>query len=462
MGKFFLVDRSKGGDANRSLLIPLCSPSIHGGHAVAVTTDTTISPTASCTFCRERQKTNGRFYNFSTNDLRLYVYSAFYDDRPSLLATPVVRIVAIGDSVRRLKKTNVSLGLFCVLYHSDHSDGPKTTRVAVVEGDARDCGPSYALNRSVGVTTVFTCPTADGGHRPHSLSIVGGGGEGGGDGVSSCMPVEYPTEEEEEEDRLDLVVCVPVSYGALDPFRIIEWLEVQRLMGVKRVAVYDLYLASPALEVLRAYEAEGFVELRKIDRVFPRERHRHLLELAVSLNDCLYRHARQFQRIVVNDFDEFIRPQKHRTLPELIAHLTESVNGSTNYVVRNAYFFLDDIDSANVSSRFTILRHLKRAPVSPMWHRVKPIITTDSCTHLYSHLCLGLTRNFSRMRLTESVDPALAVTQHYRRCPLTGMGCVAAMKMAQRDDSILEAKEYLTERMRERVRTIMNLTEILL
>lgn len=317
MGELILVSGpSKVGDANS---LPLC-PSIHGG-PVAVPTDTTISPTTSCTFCRERHKTSGRFYNFSTKDLRLFAYSAFYDDRPSLLATPVVRIVAIGDSVRHLKKTNASLGLFCVLYHSG---GKKTARVAM-ERDARDCGPSYALNRSVGDTTVFTCPTADG-LRPHSLSIVGGGG--GGD-VSSCMPVEYPAKEE-EEDRLDLVVCVPVSYGPLDPFRIIEWLEVQRLMGVKRVAVYDLYLASPALRVLRAYEAEGFVELRKIDRIFPRERHRHLLELAVSLNDCLYRHVRQFHRIVVNDFDEFIRPQRHRTLPELIAHLTDSVNRSTN------------------------------------------------------------------------------------------------------------------------------------
>ena len=52
----------------------------------------------------------------------------------------------------------------------------------------------------------------------------------------------------------------------------IEWMELQRLLGVSMIGVYGLSesshsLVNESLAVLRHYCAEGFVELRKSDYI---------------------------------------------------------------------------------------------------------------------------------------------------------------------------------------------------
>jgi len=401
-----------------------------------------VQPSSSCSYCRGRHPTDGRFYNFSTLHFRYYAYSAFYDDRPSLLSSPVIRIIAISDNAGYVPNAK----LHCILYHSGG-----TTRV-VMETNPKGGGPGYLFNGGHADPYVFTCPTE--GIVPHSLSVVGMGS----DHVSSCMPVEFPVKPNLQKD---FVVCVPISYGDVNPYRIIEWLEMQKILGVNLVRVYDLYLGEPALKVLRHYQQEGFVQVRKMDRPYPHEHHLHILELATSLNDCLYRHMYEFKRTVTNDFDEFIKPLKHDNLQQLIGYLERSreFNMSTNYVFRNTYFFFDVQPDANISSHFTILRYRKKASVSEMWHRVKPIILTMSCTHVYSHLCLGATANYSNRELVLSIPPELAVTQHYRSCPLGG-ACAAAINTTEQDDTILAYKDRITDALRTKAIAIMGNTSV--
>ena len=421
-------------------LFPLC-PSFN--RSEVNDSSSVVQPSSSCNYCRGKHSTDGRFYNFSTLRIRYYAYSAFYDDRPSLLSSPVIRIIAITDNVGHVPNAK----LHCILYHSGG------TKRVVMETNPKGCGPGYPFNGRGADPYVYTCPTE--GIVPHSLSVVGMGS----DHVSSCMPVEFPLKPKLQKD---FVVCVPVSYGNINPYRIIEWLEIQKIMGVNLIRVYDLYLSEPALKVLRHYQQEGFVQVRKMDRPYPHEPPKHILELAISLNDCLYRHMYEFKRTVTNDFDEFIKPLKHDNLQQLIGYLEGSseFNQSTNYIFRNTYFFLEVPPDANMSSRFTILRYRKKASVSEMRHRVKPIILTMSCTHVYSHLCLGATANYSSREPVLSVPPELAVTQHYRACPLGGPACKAAMNTTKQDDTLLAYKDRITDALRTKAIAIMGNTSV--
>jgi len=49
------------------------------------------------------------------------------------------------------------------------------------------------------------------------------------------MPVEVRARPRHKEP---LAVCVHVAYGHIEPLKLIEWLEFQRLLGVSLVGVY--------------------------------------------------------------------------------------------------------------------------------------------------------------------------------------------------------------------------------
>lgn len=401
--------------------------------------------TDPCVLCRGRSTTDGRWYDFSVKSFRFFVYSAFYDDRPSLLSSlPVIRIVAITDDVSQ----RTPMGLFCLLHHRSGK-----TRVPL-EDTPRACGPGWSLNGKGANPYVYTCPTVSG-IKPHALTIIGLGVSNSS--VTLCMPVEYPPKPDHPRD---FVICVPVAFGDLDPYRVIEWTEMQRILGVSLITVYDLSIGEAGRQVLRHYANEQFVDLRKTDYIYRREDNHNVLQSAIVLNDCLYRHMYSFRWIIVNDVDEFIKPMRHDSLRGLVDYLDATIpsknsTASVNYAIRNSYFFLELEPDVNVSSHLTFLRFRKRAPVSGLWHRVKPIISTMSCTHLFNHLCLGATAKYSTRALVESVDPSVALTQHYRLCPLEKSECVEAMANSTQDDCMLVFAGILKDKVAHKVQAIM-------
>lgn len=404
-----------------------------------------ITPYSPCVPKLERDKSEGRFYKFSTSSsFRFYAYSAFYDDRLSLLSDPVIRIIAISDDFVKFKNITPSFEMICVLIHV-HG----TMRVKM-EAQPLPCGPGSSLNGKDAMPYVYTCPAS--GIVPHFLRIET---TNSGPGVTSCMPIEFPRKRRKPKS---FAVCVPVSYGNLDPYHLIEWLELQRMLGVEFLSVYNLYLGSEALKAFQHYaESDKFVQMRKMDKIYSFEYNAHILELAVSLNDCLYRNMYRVKRIMVADVDEFIKPLKHQNLAQLVGFLerTLTFNRSVNYVIRNDYYFLELEPDATISKYFKILRYRKKADVSPPLHRVKPIIVTMSCTHMFSHLCLGLTARYSNRELFESIDPDIALNQHYRLCPLTPTECSDAMANATQDDAMLVYYDALRAKVKSKIEAIM-------
>src|SRR6218665_3968188 len=273
--------------------------------------------------------------------------------------------------------------------------------------------------------------------------------------VRSCMPVEYPAKPLVPQD---FAVCVPVAFGNINPYRLIEWAEMQKILGVSLVGIYHFSIGKAGRNVSRHFANEGFFDYRKTDHILPGRPHN--IFQTTALNDCYYRHMYDVKWIIINDIDEFIKPLKHSDLKELVSFIERTIttpnsNSSTNYVIRNSYFFSEHSPDVNISSHLTFLRYRKRSPVSEMWHRVKPIIHTMACTHMYQHACLGATKKYIKRNLIESIDPEIALSQHYRSCPLSPLECLTSINASKLDDSILVFQDVLQRNVRKKVLEIV-------
>lgn len=392
------------------------------------------------------RRVNGKWFNLSNSKFRLYVYSALYDDRPSLLSLPVIRLTAVSDPYAEFSKRNVTR-LYCVLR--------KDTEVKVVKmkEEPKPIGFGWPLNKTNAREYIYTCPTLKG-MIPKSVSIARSKTKYS----ATEIPVIFP---KKPATKRDFCVCVQAAYGTLDPYRIIEWMELQKILGVSLVGVYILSASDIVLKVFKHYSDEKFVDLRKIDYMYTNETNvkEFWLHLTPAINDCIYRHMYEFKRIAVLDFDEFIMPRKHQNLLELVSYLNEAYISKespyVNFAFRNNYFFLDLATTRNTSEYVTFLKFRKKVAVSPEGYSVKSIINPQACTHMHNHYCWGVTKNYTSHGGTKSVDPEIALNQHYKKCHFSQKECKRQMKNATQDDIMLRFEDRLKRNVKEKVKQIM-------
>ena len=136
--------------------------------------------------------------------------------------------------------------------------------------------------------------------------------------ASTFMPVELATRGggENNSSGRDVAVCVQAVYGHVDVRRLVEWIEMQRLLGVSLVGVYATPSTHPdTRRTLERYAAAAastttslVMELRSIDHVDGGSGYGHRLIVGLAaINDCIYRHADSHRFVAVIDFDEVSR-----------------------------------------------------------------------------------------------------------------------------------------------------------
>jgi len=121
--------------------------------------------------------------------------------------------------------------------------------------------------------------------------------------ASVFMPVDVPRRGGKDNN---VAVCVQATFGKVDPRRLVEWFEMQRLLGVSSVGVYSTPLTHPdTRKILAHYAHTSLAELRTISYIDGRKGAGHLLMVNLAaINDCIYRHLYTYSFIAVIDFDE--------------------------------------------------------------------------------------------------------------------------------------------------------------
>ncbi|XP_060567206.1 uncharacterized protein LOC132725994 [Ruditapes philippinarum] len=221
--------------------------------------------------------------------------------------------------------------------------------------------------------------------------------------------------------RMFTVCLSPLNFRFNRDYEIIEWIELNRILGAEQFIVYNYSSGSDVQTVLEYYSKRGIIKVVpwnlpvKVDTL-PRSNKPeiHYFGQVAALHDCLYRNKGISEFIVNLDLDEFIIPHDNKTKSwsDIIQQVKQNFNA---YLFRNTFFKKEwdnsDIDIQNKS----LVDKLQLVTLQKLQHeqklfsprsRSKYIAKTANVSHLMIHEVPGVN--------TKVVPPELAFLHHYR------------------------------------------------
>lgn len=291
---------------------------------------------------------NIHWQRFTSSNGTFYLYGAYYDDRWRGGPLPMVRILSMID---RVNPPPVA----CQFWF-DSLKSPILSPASYIYGWYPKWG-----NYKDGILQpyVITCkvPRIKGlkkGVAPNSVSLV----ESKCDRVSNNLRVMN----ERPPVKKKFAVCVKgLDFLQEDlSVRLVEWLELLKILGASKVFLYELEVHPNISKVLQYYKSIGLVQLTPITLPgdqpnLPGFRHLYLKNKLtnkrqneiIPYNDCLYRNLYSYEYLALLDIDEIIMPIQHQDWYGLMEQVQKESLAEKNYTrasynVRNVYF-LDDL-----------------------------------------------------------------------------------------------------------------------
>ncbi|XP_059468970.1 uncharacterized protein LOC132192820 isoform X2 [Neocloeon triangulifer] len=136
------------------------------------------------------------------------------------------------------------------------------------------------------------------------------------------------------KEKQNFLVCVKgLNYRHKADFsiRLVEWLELHKILGADKIVIYELQVHPNTSKALEHYVKSGFVELVKTSlpgfysnvpdlmSVFlVKNLHVQMFQEVIQYNDCLYKYMNMYNFIVLVDVDEVILPLSTDTWYDLI------------------------------------------------------------------------------------------------------------------------------------------------
>ena len=163
----------------------------------------------------------------------------------------------------------------------------------------------------------------------------------------------YPTDRGPE---VNFTVCVAPLHNRFDDVRrVVETIELDRMLGADRFYVYNHSTGSHLTEVLSGYNADGSDLVRVVPwrvpvKVYAKPPNTcvdlHYYGQVPALQDCLYRNMFKSRYVVFADFDEVIVPRRfeHRdwmTMIEALAATAGRAKKIGGFVFKNTFFRTD-------------------------------------------------------------------------------------------------------------------------
>ena len=367
---------------------------------------------------------------------QIYVYSAFYDNRPAAGNKTWLRLLVVA--------SNFKDG-YCQIWYpgADTVYGIK----AVVHKTGR--GDKYKGRQFDQLQLSCEIPRSP---IPAHVSIS----------VEPCrqsgvfMPVHVP-----EQDTQDFAICVPVAFGRLDNDQIIEWAELSRKLGVSKVHVYNATIDRQHDALFRYYEQQDFMAVHQMPPPVPMyTKAGAKLGSPASLNDCMLRNMYTYRYIIVVDFDEVIVPHEDTDYRTLLRAIDTKNNRTANwqsYTFRNLYFFKDFPADTSQEKHLSTLQYRIKVNVSGASFGVKSFVDPRRCLSLFNHYCYIRFRN--KNPFTVDVSPKFATSHHYKFCNFKNSECAKMMATNKTDDIMLRYRDYLLQQTSEVKKTLTHWPE---
>lgn len=220
-------------------------------------------------------------------------------------------------------------------------------------------------------------------------------------------------------------VCLtPLNNDYNRAYELVEWIELNRLLGAEKFTVYNYSSAANVKTVLEHYSAFGTIDIVQWQIPLAVETFKantepeiHYFGQLAALQDCLYRNMQESEYLVNIDLDEFIIPKSMdvSTWSELLEQLPAN---KATFMFMNTFFRKEwpngelDGHKKNFAEKFrlvTLLKNKREKPF-PAGNRSKYITKTSAVARLHVHTVF-LPSKHGGMKL---VSPDVGLLHHYR------------------------------------------------
>ena len=372
------------------------------------------------------------------------IHSAFYDDRPRGGKLPSLHLLSISD-------VNDNSSLYCYVWYQGLTE-PYVTKAKLFHIYFRHTNPEgmkhYLNSTEFFMEYVISCPLPTNQIIPTHISLTAKHCD-----VSDILvPVTVP---QKPSKTIDFGICVGPSFGRLDEAKLVEWFELNKILGVKEFNIYNVSLDANIKSVFTYYISKKELILNEMPSIIPRYDHiaAHLNTLPVD-NHCLFTNMYRYKQIVVVDFDEFITPKQNITYSQLIDKLNAKHKNKdwSSYMFFNQYFFNGYPSDTSQPEYSTVLRKRIRYHTSDYMYSPKSFINPQNCKLFMPHYCFE--SFLGGNNLITSVPADLAANHHYRECHYPSSSqyrgkCEEHLKTRVPDDTMLRYKGVLEAKVKQ-------------
>ncbi|KAB7495859.1 hypothetical protein Anas_06873, partial [Armadillidium nasatum] len=337
---------------------------------------------------------------------KFYVYSAYYDDRKGR----IIRVIGATQTKRGDR-------IWCRYWYANSSS-------LIVNGAVKIIRENWNLRYSA---CFIACPLTiyKNGKQPipppESVSIMT---YPGGNATNKLIVRNLEINKNDVLD--DFAICVkPIHFEYNNINEIIEFIELNQIIGVKHFTLYNHTVGSNVDCILKNYVDKGKVQILPWKLNIESQKEIRTEGLFAALNDCLYRYMYQYKYVLMIDLDEFIVPHSNHTLNELVAFLKTKADerkiGAISF--QNAFFYLqwpDDPKSASLPPLVTLRKTRRRQRFHPHKQRSKYIAVNPFVVEAGNHFVW----EFLPGHGTLNVPNEVGFLHHYRVCEFGGDDCV--------------------------------------
>ncbi|KAH3720454.1 hypothetical protein DPMN_063353 [Dreissena polymorpha] len=234
------------------------------------------------------------------------------------------------------------------------------------------------------------------------------------------IQVKIPTKKTQGTGDLKIGVCVPPLFGNISPMKLIEFIEVTKIVGASHFIFYNYEIHDSLMRVLNMYVNLGDITMKPWKHNFTKSQIWYYGQSA-SIWDCLLDNMYAFDYIAFNDIDEFIVPRKMHTWQGMIQALLRQKQMLDRTIIAafefNSYIFKESSNNPRVTTnhylQLTTITSNMRTEASDAI-RSKVIINPRKVFELQiHHLGQGLGPEDEAVRISDSY----AAVHHYRQQP---------------------------------------------
>ncbi|XP_013415345.1 beta-1,4-galactosyltransferase galt-1 [Lingula anatina] len=375
-------------------------------------------------------KPSWRFQNIPNG----YVYSAYFDDRNN---TKFVRLIAMMHRYTFFRKE-----FYCLFPKSngdfEHVAG-KTNLTEYMspvimyqmcENHGKQYG-GWILSCQVPIAT-----TED---TPHSIQLFRRKRFSHTLEQSATVAVYSPITSKQTSGSFS--VCTPPLFDEVNPYRLVQFIEMNRLLGADHITFYNFNTTKVVNKILDFYEKQGKIEVVPWDIPVSEEEEVWYYGQLLTINDCLYRNMFHFNYTAFYDLDELLVPRNASNWHAMLSQLP-ALPSVVGYSFQSAFFLPAKGYSYNTDIIYT--QNTKRvAKLSRL--RKKVLVKGDSIFELGIH---HVSRPLLHKQYVEVVSDKVGLIHHYRSCTTefeTSMDCYTHIS----DTHLVQYKAAFIERYKD-------------